>query len=57
MYSSVAYVIILYFRSLHLHNGDIKIDEWDSKALSLEDLRGSIGFVPTDPPLFQGTLR
>ena len=44
-------------RSLHVHNGDIKIDDWDTKSLSLEDLRKSIGFVPTDPPVFKGSVR
>ena len=40
-----------------MHNGDIKIDDWDTQSLSLEDLRKSIGFVPTDPPVFKGSVR
>ncbi|KAL5265524.1 hypothetical protein ACHWQZ_G006296 [Mnemiopsis leidyi] len=51
------FIVPLIFRSLHVHNGDIKIDDCHTKSLSLEDLRKSIGFVPTDPPVFKGTIR
>ncbi|XP_018575091.1 multidrug resistance-associated protein 4-like [Anoplophora glabripennis] len=37
--------------------GEIKIDEIDTKDLILKDLRSKISIIPQDPVLFSGTLR
>eukprot|EP00116_Pleurobrachia_bachei_P005428 sb/3465690/ len=44
-------------KSMYLHHGVVKIDEWDSNSLSLEDLRSGIGFLPAAPVLLSGSLR
>ncbi|MDB4914243.1 MAG: transporter transrane region [Gemmatimonadetes bacterium] len=38
-------------------SGRITLDDVDIRALSFEDLRGSIGLVPQEPALFSGTVR
>ena len=45
------------FRSLQVDHGIVRIDEWDLSMLSLYDLRSHVQFIPSDPPLFSGTLR
>lgn len=42
---------------LALVEGEIKIDEIDTKDLILKDLRSKISIIPQDPVLFSGTLR
>ena len=37
--------------------GQIKIDNHDLREFKLEDLRGSIGYVPQEPVLFSDTVR
>lgn len=42
---------------LAIVEGEIKIDELDTKDLILKDLRSKISIIPQDPVLFSGTLR
>jgi subfamily B ATP-binding cassette protein MsbA len=40
-----------------VNSGVIRVDGYDVRTLSLEDLRGAIGMVPQEPALFSGTVR
>ncbi|KAJ8918369.1 hypothetical protein NQ315_008063 [Exocentrus adspersus] len=42
---------------LAIVDGEIKIDELNTKDLILNDLRSKISIIPQDPVLFSGTLR
>lgn len=37
--------------------GEIYIDEKDTKRVSLEELRSNLAIIPQDPVLFTGTIR
>ncbi|MEO1052902.1 MAG: ABC transporter ATP-binding protein [Bacteroidota bacterium] len=43
-------------RMYDISNGEVKIDDNDIKAYSLENLRGQIGYVPQDVFLFSDTI-
>jgi len=37
--------------------GEVRVDGYDLRTVTLESLRGQIGIVPQDPQLFSGTIR
>ncbi|PRQ40004.1 putative xenobiotic-transporting ATPase [Rosa chinensis] len=45
------------FRVVELSGGRILIDEQGISKIGLQDLRSSLGIIPQDPTLFQGSLR
>lgn len=45
------------FRMIDICEGEIYIDEKDTKRVSLEELRSNLAIIPQDPVLFTGTIR
>ncbi|KAL3318408.1 Multidrug resistance-associated protein 4 [Cichlidogyrus casuarinus] len=50
-------LITALFRLVELDQGQIKIDETDTRSLTLDTLRCNISIIPQDPIMFTGTLR
>lgn len=45
------------FRMIDICEGEIYVDEKDTKRVSLEELRSNLAIIPQDPVLFTGTIR
>nr|XP_022339096.1 ATP-binding cassette sub-family C member 9-like isoform X1 [Crassostrea virginica] len=45
------------FRMIDICEGDIYVDEKDTKRVPLEELRSKLAIIPQDPVLFTGTIR
>ena len=45
------------FRMIDICEGEIYVDEKDTKRVPLEELRSKLAIIPQDPVLFTGTIR